>query len=412
MHRSLSLALTLTLCSLGPALAQDSADDLPALAEADAAFACDLYQVLREEQPGNLFVSPHSVSQALVQVYAGARGETAREMERVLHLELAGTRLHAARQALEAALASRGRSARGRDGQPFRLRVTNALWGQQGRPFVPAYLDLLSEHYGAGLHRVDFAGDTEGARREINAWVSERTEERIPELLQPRDISAATAFVLTNAVYFNAAWRLPFEDFNTRPGTFRRLDGAQVEVPFMRQAAAFRHARGEGFQVVELPHDGGDTSLVLIVPDAGRFEELEAELDGAWLSRALGGLERWTQLDLALPRFEVRSRFQLRDALEQLGMAQAFTVGAADFSGLDGTRDVFLSDVIHEAFVSVDEAGTEAAAATAVIGDVGGMPPEATPLRVDRPFLFVIRDRATGAVIFMGRVVDPAPSAS
>lgn len=376
--------------------------DLETLVNGNTAFAFDLYSEVRKGD-GNLFFSPLSVSVALAMTHAGARGETAAEMADVLHFDLAGDALHPAMNYLDLELADRGEGAAGHEGGGFQLRLVNAIWGQQGYGFLEDYLDVLARNYDAGMRLVDFMSDFEGARQTINGWVSDQTEEKIPELLASGSVDATTRLVLTNAMYFSAAWAWPFPEDRTTDRAFHRLGGSEVLVPMMSLRADFPHTSGEGYQAVELPYDGEELSMVIIVPDAGRFEEVEAKLDPVLLEGILGNLAPG-DLDLTLPRFSCESSLGLGDTLTSLGMRQAFQPGVADLSGIDGTRNLYVQRVIHKAFVDVDEFGTEAAAATAVIVGIVSVPPE---LRVDRPFVFLIRDIPTETILFLGRVLDP-----
>lgn len=380
------------------------------LARDNSVFAFDLYQRLAAG-PGNLFFSPHSLSLALAMTYAGAAGETARQMAETLHFRLPGHELHAAFNALDRYLAGRGAEG------GFDLRIVNAVWGQRGHDFLPSFLDALAEHYGAGVRAADFRGAAEEARVAINGWVEEQTEDRIRDLVPPGAIDGLTRLVLTNAVYFKAAWVYPFEEGLTRPGVFRLLDGGEVETPMMHALEELGYARGNGWQAVDLPYEGGELSMVILLPDAGRFREFEAGLDAERVSGMLAGL--WgAQVALAMPKFEFDSQFALPGTLKALGMADAFDPRRADFSGMDGRScragdDACLriADVVHKAFVSVDEAGTEVAAATAVMMATESAPPERVDVTIDRPFLFLIRDRATEAILFLGRLVQPETGA-
>jgi serpin B len=384
-----------------------SADDLAQLVAGNQVFALDLYRYLADRADGNLFLSPHSISVALAMTYAGARGMTEAQMSEALHFTLPQDRLHPAFNQLDLELAQRGEDAEGKDGEGFRLNVVNALWGQQDYTFRQEYLDALARNYGAGLRLVDFVNETEGSRQAINGWVSEQTEGRIEELVPQGALDDLTRLVLTNAIYFNAAWAEPFIKEATRNGDFFLLDGGTVEVPLMRQIAAVRYARGEGYQAVELPYDGNELSMVILLPDTGGFEAFEESLDQARLALILGELG-YSRIDLTMPRFEMTSEFSLTDALTALGMPAAFSA-SADFSGIDGTQELFIADVLHQAFVSVDEAGTEAAAATAVIAATSSAE-EPPVVRIDRPFIFVIRDIETGALLFVGRTLHPGES--
>ena len=386
-----------------------AAPDLAEQVGGNSAFAFDLYQALRE-QDGNLFYSPYSISLALAMTYAGARGETERQMADALHLTLPQERLHPAFNSLDQALASRGQGAQGQDsaaGQPtgFRLNVVNAMWGQQGYQFLPAFLDLLAENYGAGLRVLDFASAPEEARTTINEWVSQQTEGRIEDLIPQGALDALTRLVLTNAIYFNAAWADAFEAAQTQDGPFHLLGGGEVSVPLMGQTDGFGYAEGEGYQAVELPYDGRELAMVLLLPREGQFESFESALDAGRVEQIIGSLE-YQQVRLTMPKFEFESGFSLKEALAALGMAEAFSE-QADFSGMTGRRELFISEVVHQAFVSVDEAGTEAAAATAVMMAPTSAMAEPVEMTADRPFVFLIRDLETGTILFVGRVVEP-----
>ncbi|MFN2129864.1 MAG: serpin family protein [Anaerolineae bacterium] len=379
--------------------------NLEELSQANAAFALELYQVLRKDHE-NLFYSPYSISVALALAYAGARGETEQQMADAMHYTLSQERLHAAFNALDQALASRGEGAMGKDGQAFQLHVANAIWGQQDYSFLDAYLDVLALNYGAGLRLVDFVKAPEEARVTINDWVSEQTEGRIEDLIPAGAIDALTRLVLTNAIYFNAAWAKPFDEKQTEDGSFRLLDGSQVTVPMMKQVESLGYAMGKGYQAVELPYDGNELSMVILVPDEGQFDAFEDALDAGHLEAIVQDL-RYVQVALSMPQFKIESSLSLADALAAMGMPAAFS-DDADFSGMTGNHDLAISDVVHKAFVSVDESGTEAAAATAVIMKLTAMPAEPLTVTIDRPFIFAIRDIQTGSLLFVGRVVDPS----
>lgn len=382
--------------------------DLDALVTGNTEFSLELYQDLAGASGGNLFYSPFSISQALAMTYSGAQGNTAVEMADTLHFTLPAAQLHPAWNALDLELASRGQNAQASDGQGFRLNVVNSIWGQIGYPFQAPFLDTLALHYGAGMFLVDYEADPEGCRDTINTWVEDQTEGRIEDLIPPDVIKIITRLVLVNAIYFNAAWLLPFDENLTQDGPFHRLDGSSVSVPLMYQEEAFGYATGDGWKAVEMQYDGQELSMVVVIPDEGRFAEIEGGLDAAALDAMLASLAP-AQLGLKMPKFTYTSSFMLKDTLQNLGMMDAFEFGPADFSGMDGSRYLYIGAVIHKAFVDVNEAGTEAAAATAVVMDFGtSMPPEPIPVTVDRPFIFLIRDLRTGAVLFVGRVMDPS----
>jgi serpin B len=382
--------------------------NLADLVDGNSAFAFDLYRTLREgkEGGGNFFYSPHSISLALAMTYAGARGETEWQMADVLHFALSQDRLHPAFNGLDIELARRGEGAEGKDEEGFRLNIVNALWGQDGYEFLPEFLDALAENYGAGLRLLDFRNAPEESRVVINDWVSDQTEDRIQDLIPQGAIDPLTRLVLTNAIYFNAAWDNPFEPNLTEDGPFYLLDGGEVTVPMMRQTESFGYTEGEGYQAVELRYDGGELSMVILLPEAGEFETFEGSLDAARVDAIVAALAH-REVALKMPKFEFDSDFSLQDPLVAMGMPDAFAE-VADFSGMTGNRDLFIADVIHQAFVSVDEAGTEAAAATAVIMAELAVPAEPVEVTVDHPFVFLIRDIETGAILFVGRVVNPS----
>lgn len=382
-----------------------AAPELAGLVEGNSAFAFDLYHILSQED-GNLFYSPYSISLALAMTYAGAQGETERQMADTLHFILPQERLHPALNTLDLELASRGEGAEGKDEKGFRLNIVNAIWGQKDYKFLAEFLDVLAENYGAGLRLLDFINAPEESRITINNWVSDQTEGRIEDLIPQGVIDALTRLVLTNAIYFNAAWLNPFSVDMTRDGRFHPLDSGEVSVPMMMQTASFGYVKGEGYQAVELPYDGHELSMVILLPDTGQFEAFEESLDADYVNAVMEDLE-YRQVTLTMPKFEFESDFSLTDALAAMGMPIAFT-GAADFSGMTGTRELFISDVIHKAFVSVDEAGAEAAAATAVVM-AEAMPEKPVKVTIDRPFVFLIRDIETSAILFVGRIVNPSP---
>jgi len=304
-------------------------------------------------------------------------------------------------------LVGRGEGAEGKDGEGFRLNIVNAIWGQTGYKFLREFLDVLAENYGAGLRLLDFVKAPEESRITINDWVSDQTEGRIEDLIPQGEIDALTRLVLANAIYFNAAWLNPFEEERTQDGPFYLLDGGQVTVPMMRQTELFGYAEGEGYQAVELPYDGSELSMVILLPRPGEFEAFEGSLNAARADAVLKELAH-KQVALTLPKFEFESGFRLVEALAAMGMPVAFS-DDADFSGMTGNLDLFISAVIHKAFVSVDEAGTEAAAATAVVMEMkAARPTEPVEVTVDRPFVFLIRDIQSGAILFVGRVLNPS----
>jgi len=405
-------AAALVVAATGGAGAGEEADIGPVV-KGNTAFAVALHRRLAAEE-GNLFHSPFSISTALAMTAAGARGETAKQMAEVLHLP-PSEKTHVQLGALLTDLNARKLEARWREdpdaGKPaFELAIANSLWGQEGYPFVQAFLDLTRKHYGAGLQACDFKGDAAGARKRINGWVEEKTNDRIKDLLKASDVTPDLRLVLTNAIYFKAAWDEPFHESATRDAPFHLAGGTTADVPTMHKFAHLAHKDAGDLDVVKLPYQGEQASMVLLIPKkADGLAAIEASMSekklGAWLSGLKG-----TFVDLALPRFKYSSRFGMNDVLQAMGMKLPFLYPEADFKGISPTGELFIGFVIHQAFIDVNEEGTEAAAATAVGMRAGGAPPKPITIRADRPFLFLIRDEVSGSILFMGRVSDPRAS--
>jgi serpin B len=380
-------------------------DQVASLAGSNSAFAFDLYGSIKSLD-GNLFLSPYSISTALAMTYAGAAGQTADQMAGTLHFDLQGEALHSAFNAYALDLEARAQAEV--EGTPFELSIANSLWGQEGFAFRPEFLDLLAENYAAGMRLVDFAGDPEASRRVINRWVSDETRQRIEDLIPEGAIDTMTRLVLANAIYFKASWLTAFDPDDTVTEPFYRLSSEAADVPMMRLDESYRYAIGDGYKAIELPYQSGDMSMLIFLPDEGDFQAFEDELGPDLVDRTMAEMT-YGPVHLGLPRFTYESSFSLKDALKALGMADAFDPDRADFSGMDGARDLYISDVLHKAFVAVDEEGTEAAAATAVIMGVTSAPAgEPITFIVDRPFIYLIRDGQTGSILFLGRVLDPS----
>ncbi|MGD9934014.1 MAG: serpin family protein [Dehalococcoidia bacterium] len=400
------VSASVVLQSDAPRAPADSAMTAGA-SEALGSFSADLYGELRGE-PGNLVFSPYSAAIALAMTRAGATGDTLSQMSAVLHADEAGD-LDAGLNAIDQSLATRPGEYRWFDKTvELELATANQLFGQEDYPFTDTFLDRLATQYGAGMRLVDYIKETEAARDAINSWVSDQTKERIPELIAEGVLNSDTRLVLTNAIYLKAPWMNRFEADATKEEPFTRLDGSTVQAQMMRQSEQLRYAKGEGFEAVELPYIDGSLAMLVVVPDLGEFEAVEADFNAPALSRIVDDL-KVAQVELGFPKFTFRTQASLKKALIAMGMPIAFEPGAADFSGMspDG-KNLFIQDVVHEAFIAVDEDGTEAAAATAVVVGRTSAPVDIVKLTADRPFLFFIRDNETGAVLFMGRVVDPA----
>jgi serpin B len=378
---------------------------LEELVAGNSAFAFNLYRQL-SRQPGNLFFSPYSISLALAMAGAGAKDNTATQMEASLGFSSCRN-VAPVFDALDLELGSRGAGVDESKGEKFQLSVVNSLWGQRGFTFLDDFLDRLSEYYGAGMRLVDFAGETKIARQAINRWVEEQTAEKIRDLIPAGGLQPDTRLVLTNAVYFKAGWLHPFDDMLTSDRAFHLSAGGEEMVPMMSETENFRYLAGNGYQAVELPYYGEELAMLVILPDAGRLASVEQMLTVAEIEAMTAGM-KLENIQLTLPKFRFTwGTRSVKQALEDLGIMDAFDPFQADFSGMDGRRDLFIGDVLHQAFVAVDEKGTEAAAATAVtMVATGGTPLPSRELQVDRPFIFLVRDVKTGTVLFIGRVED------
>jgi serpin B len=384
-----------------------SAGDRLALADGNAAFAMALYHQVEAENP-NLVLSPISISTALAMTFAGARGQTETEMAAALRFTLPQARLHPAMNELTAALGARGEGKQGADGQPFRLNIVNTTWAQKDFAFLPGYLDALAVSYWAGVNLLDFRAAPEPSRLTINRWVAAQTEQRIKDLLPLGSIDDHTRLVLTNAVYFNAAWKSPFIR-KTEDAPFKRADGSTVQVPMMSHKDQFRAGVIPGLaRAVALPYDDDRLSMLVVLPDPGQLAALESQLGTAGLAAFDAALVDQVVV-LGMPRFKFETPLGLNDALKALGMPLAFDKQRADFTGISAVP-LYIAAVLHKAFIAVAEKGTEAAAATAVVIGEPVSAPLQPPLSIyaDRPFLFFIRDDASKAILFMGRVSDPS----
>jgi serpin B len=379
-----------------------SDSNMDALVDGNSEFAFDLYQNIISGTDGNTFFSPFSISEALAMTYAGARTSTESEMADVLNFTLSQDELHPAFNRLDSEVRS------GASEGAFQMNIANSIWGQRDYSFTRGFLFILGQNYGAGLKLTDFAADPEASRGEINNWVEDQTNDRIKDLIPQGVINEMTRLVLANAIYFNADWVLKFEKESTYDQTFTLLDNSEVTTPLMFQNADYKYSEGDGWQAIEMPYEGDTTSMVVILPQIERFGEIEQNLDYSLLKDIIDGFQH-QEVDLTLPKFEFEAAFALSDTLKALGMTSAFEYGPADFSGMDGTTDLFISEVLHKAFVKVDEEGTEAAAATAVVMELGmaPAPEEVVEFRADHPFFFLIRDVNNGSILFLGRMLNP-----
>jgi serpin B len=406
MHR-----FAIPLAALGLLVAGSVATAAPPNSAVEAAAGTSrlAWELVRASGVGNAILSPASVWEALAMTHAGAKGETAAEIAAVLGMPDDREQIAAAAAELRQALAEA-------KGEKIKLALANRIWVQEGKPFEAGFTGLLEAKYGAAAGIVDFASQPEDARTAINAWVGEHTAEKIPELLKSGTITPLTRLVLTNAIYMKAPWATPFEKSATRPEAFA-VGAGDTDVPFMhasgKMVAGTVGSGDTAATVCEIPYAGGRLAMVLLVP--ARVDGLPAVLTamkGDWRAswNAAGpGTVRMRPVTLALPKWTARKPLSLNEALKSLGMKRAFVAGEADLSGMDGGRDLFVSDVVHEGFVEVSEEGTEAAAATGVVVATRAavIPEEPLAVKADRPFAWAVVERGTGAVLFAGTVTDP-----
>lgn len=377
--------------------------DIKAVIASNSEFAFDLYAKLKDdpkvkEAGGNLFFSPYSISTALTMTYAGARGRTEKQMADVLHCSLPQDQLHPAFSQLEKQLNERDKKA------GYELNVANSLWGLKDYHFLPEFLELNKKYYGAGFNVVDFIKQTEKARKTINAWVGKKTKSKIKELIPKGILDKWTVLVLTNAIYFKGDWAIQFDKKDTRDAPFTVSPDNKVSVPLMYLKENFKYFANRKLQILELPYKGKHLSMIVFLSKkADGLAELEKSLALENMNKWLAEL-REQEVMVYLPKFKITwGVFELKDILISMGMRAAFV--GADFSGMTGTKDLFISNVLHKAFVEVNEEGTEAAAATAVVMKRVSVGPV---FRADRPFIFMIRDNRSESILFMGRVTNPA----
>jgi serpin B len=378
-------------------------DTHPTVSDSDASwfaadnrkFAFDLYSQLKRDDT-NLFFSPFSISISLAMTYAGAKADTASEMMSALHFTLPQPQLHAAFNALDRALHDR-------EGHGLRLDVLDQTWAARGKVFLDDYLDVLATNYGAGVFLVDFT-QPEATRQAINGWVAQQTEERIAELLPKEALSENTQLVLSNTIFFKASWATAFEPNRTDTAMFHAAT-AERSVRMMHGTPEAGYTNETYYQAVDLPYVSSDVRMLIVLPDEGEFDTVAKDLESVFdASTATHG----SAVALGLPRFRFESANDLKAPLQGLGMQAAFAPDAADFSGMDGTHELYVDGIYHDAFIAVDEQGAEAAAATAVVGD-GRVDTslDAVEVTVDRPFIFMVYDRPTGQILFLGQLADP-----
>lgn len=411
MKKSLSGSLTLLVFLLISLLFLSSivlAQDLSSVINGNNRFAFELYSKYKSKQ-GNIFFSPYSIYSAMAMTYEGARGKTADEMRAVFHFSQDAS-------AFRDAFSEIYRQINKKD-KKYKLSMANALWAQKDYKFLEDYFKLIDEYYGGKVTNLDFANETETSRLTINSWVEEQTNDKIKDLIPSGILTPETRLVLTNAVYFKGFWLKQFDKGDTRNENFRTGLGNTIATPLMHlsgEEARFNYAETDRLQILELPYEDGELSMLILLPKGDDLQVVEGALILEKLTEWKGMLKE-EEVNLYLPKFKFETKYFMVDDLKDMGMPTAFTPGIdyegkADFSGMTGNKQLNIDEVIHQAFVDVNEEGTEAAAATALMMSAGAidMPPELVKIfRADHPFVFIIQDRGTGNILFIGRISDP-----
>lgn len=401
MTRSIAAAISLLIVTSSMAIAHMADQANQKVGDMNNAFAMDLYSRLAAKD-GNLFFSPTSIETALAMTWAAARGPTAEQMARTLHLDTepgAAEKLGAFLRTL-----NEGGSTGG-----YELSVANALWGLKGYAFLPAYLQLVKETYGGHLAELNFLTDGEGSRQAINQWVADQTHDKIKDLMPRGSIVPSTRLVLTNAIYFKGKWTQPFEHSQTHDADFFSSPGHKTKAPFMFQSSHFRYAEDADVQVLELPYGTDELAMRIFLPkNADQMAVMERGMTPSRF-KDLGSKLKSEDVQVWLPKFEMNSAYRLEDVLPAMGMKLAFEPGQADFSGMTSESQFFISTVIHQAYVKTDEEGTEAAAATGVGMRATAVMVRHQPkqFRADHPFVFAVVHKQSGAILFLGRLTSP-----
>lgn len=368
--------------------------DIKIIQKAQSAFAFDLYQKLAEKD-GNLFFSPFSISSAMGMLYAGARGDTEKQLASGMHFELTQDLFHQAMNTINQDLDTR-------DDGAFRLNIDNNIWVQETYPIQTSYLDVLMQSYGSGVYAVDFVTQPDDTRNAINNWIEGKTQKRIQELLPAGSVDSSTALILTNSIYFKARWAEEF--YLTEQKDFHLQDNQTKSIEMMGIRDRFKYASGQHYEMIEIPYDENSATMIILVPAQGHFSDFQNPSEFFMADHL-----NFKEVILWMPKFSFKTSFGVISALQSFGIQDAFNPEKADFSGIDGTRELYVSGVLHQAFIKVDEQGTEAAAATATTLSVTAapaLPVEPTLLIIDRPFIFTIRDNKTGMILFIGHVLD------
>ncbi len=389
----------------------NTGDELNSFVADNNSFAFDLYHSISNESE-NIFFSPYSISIAMAMTWAGAKNQTETQIADTMRFSFYQEKLHSLFNELGLDLNNRNQGDPANDDKYLKLNISNEVWGQKDFSFLDTYLDTLMINYGAGIRLVDFMNNPEQARLAINGWVAEQTENKIKDLLAQNDVTNQTRLVLTNTIYFNASWGIPFDPVHTYDGVFHLDDETTVTVPMMipkegsgENGEKYAAVRGADYTAVQLPYYGDAFSMLIIVPDNGMFVNFELNLSSTAIDEIVNSIEI-QEVDLRMPKFEYETKLDLSETLSDMGIIDAFVPGVADFSGMDGRLDLSIEKVIHQASITLDEAGTEASAATAVTMYLTSLP-DPLEIIIDRPFIYLIRDNQTGSILFLGRVKNP-----
>ena len=373
-------------------------ENLSILVNGNNQTAIDLYGKLSHKNKENIFFSPFSISTAFGMTFAGARGKTENEMAKVLHFTLPQKKLHPAFSILIEKINAKNKL--------YKLNIANALWGQKDYNFLKEFKKLIYKYYSGGFYEVNFKTDTEGARKKINTWVEEKTNRKIKELISKRDINDLTRLVLTNAIYFKGKWASKFDEKNTKPAPFYTSSDKKIEISMMYREDNYPYYGNENLQVLELPYVGDDLSMVVFLPaEKSGLSGLEKEL-------TLKKLELWIskmykrKVRVYFPRFKAKTKYYLVEILSSMGMSDTFS-NKADLSGMTGHKELKISKVIHQAYIDVNEEGTEASASTAIVMTRKALPRPSPVFKANHPFLFLIVHKKTKSILFMGRIINP-----
>ncbi len=387
-------------------------DESEIFVEDNNRFAVELYHEVRG-QNDNLFFSPYSISIAMAMTWAGAKNDTETQMADTMQFTHSQQKLHSLFNELDLDLNNRDYSDTENSDKFLTLNVSNEIWAQKDFYFLESFLDTLMINYGVGVRSVDYIKDSNQACQDINDWVAEQTEDKIKDLVTPSDITPLTRLVLTNTIFFKASWLIPFDPDKTYDGTFYLNDGSTAAVPMMipdygigENSVQYPAVKGSDYTAIELPYFGEDFSMLIIMPDSGMFNSFEQNMDNTKINEIIDSLEG-RNVTLRLPKFESTLKLGLNETLKEMGMPDAFDSGLADFSGMNGDTNLYIGKVIHQAAITLDEAGTEASAATAVIAALDSVPTDIMDITINRPFIYLIRDNQTGTTLFMGRMMDP-----